>query len=127
MQILPIDIVALVSVVLGISIVLVPVIGITARFALSPTVEALSKLFESRSKDESLRILERRMELQEQEITMLTQAVRSLAEGQEFDRALTSSSEGPSTAERPTGSDGSGHAPTDHGSPRDDGRTTDGP
>ncbi len=92
MQILPIDIVALVSAVLGISIVLVPVIGITARFALSPTVEALSKLFESRSKDESLRILERRMELQEQEITMLTQAVRSLAEGQEFDRALTSPS-----------------------------------
>lgn len=98
MQILPVDIVALVSAILGISIILVPVIGITARFALSPTVEALSKLFDSRSKDESLRILERRLELQEQEINMLTQAVRSLAEGQEFDRALTSSAD----AERPS-------------------------
>lgn len=114
MQIMPIDIVALVSVVLGISIVLVPVIGITARFALSPTVEALSKLFESRSKDESLRILERRMELQEQEITMLTQAVRSLAEGQEFDRALMSSDP-----------DDGGSRPG--GSRPDDVRTTDGP
>lgn len=94
MQIMPIDVVALAGTILGISVVLVPVIGITARFALSPTVEAISKLFESRSKDESLRILERRMELQEQEITMLTQAVRSLAEGQEFDRALTSSAGG---------------------------------
>lgn len=88
MQILPIDIVSLVATILGISIVLVPVIGVTARFALSPTVEAISKLFDSRSKDESMRILERRLELQEQEISMLTQAVRSLADAHEFDRAL---------------------------------------
>ena len=103
MQIMPIDIVALVATVLGISIVLVPVIGLTARFALSPTVEALSKLFDSRSRDETLRILERRLELQEQEINMLSQTVRSLAEGQEFDRALKAPEDdgggGPAAAE----------------------------
>lgn len=114
MQIMPIDVVALAGTILGISVVLIPVIGITARFALSPTVEALSRLFESRSKDESLRILERRLELQEQEITMLTQAVRSLAEGQEFDRALTS----------PSADDGESRS---GGGRSDDARTTDHP
>ena len=88
MQILPIDIVSLVATVLGISIVLIPVLGLTARYALSPTVEALSKLFDSKSRDESLRILERRVELQEQEIAMLSQTVRALSEAHDFDRAL---------------------------------------
>ncbi len=88
MQILPIDVTALVAAVLGISVVLIPVIGLTARFALKPTVEALSKLFEGRAKDEQLRILERRLELQEQEIAMLSQTVRSLSEAHDFDRAL---------------------------------------
>lgn len=93
MQILPIDVTALVATVLGISIVLIPVLGVTARFALHPTVEALSKLFDKRSSDETLRILERRLELQEQEIAMLTQTVRGLTEAHEFDRALESGEE----------------------------------
>lgn len=91
MQILPIDVTALVATVLGISIVLIPVLGVTARFALHPTVEALSKLFDKRSSDETLRILERRLELQEQEIAMLAQTVRSLGEARDFDRALEAS------------------------------------
>jgi hypothetical protein len=64
------------------------VIGVTARFALKPTVEALSRLFESRNTDESLLILERRIELQEQEIDALKSAVRSLTEARDFDRQL---------------------------------------
>jgi hypothetical protein len=91
MQILPIDVVALVSVILGISIVLVPVLGLTARFALNPAVEALAKLFEARGVEDSLSILERRVELQEQEIAMLHQTIRSLADAQEFDRRLVGS------------------------------------
>lgn len=91
MQILPIDITALVATILGISIVLIPVLGLTARYALNPTVEALSRLFESRSSEEQLRILERRLELQEQEIAMLSQTVRSLSEAHDFDRALKGS------------------------------------
>ncbi len=88
MQITPIDLTALVATVLGISIVLVPVIGLTARYALKPTVEALSRLFEKGSTDRSLQILERRMELQEQEVEALRNAVRSLSEGREFERQL---------------------------------------
>lgn len=88
MQILPVDLTALVATILGISIVLIPVIGVTARFALKPTVEALGRLFESRNTEESLLILERRIELQEQEIDALRSAVRSLTEARDFERQL---------------------------------------
>jgi hypothetical protein len=88
MQILPIDVVALVSVILGISIVLVPVIGLTARFALKPAVEALARVFEARELDESVRILERRVELQEHQIEALQETVKELSEARDFDRQL---------------------------------------
>lgn len=90
MPIQPVDLTALISAILGISIVLVPVIGLTARFALNPTVTALAKLFESRGADETMRILERRIELQEQEIPALHSAVRGLTEASEFERQLAS-------------------------------------
>ena len=88
MELMPIDLTGLIATILGISIVLVPVIGLTARFALSPTVEALSRIFEKRGDDESMRILERRLDLQEQEIAMLNQTLRSLTDAKDFDRQL---------------------------------------
>lgn len=88
MQILPVDLTALVGTILGISIVLVPVMGLTARFALKPVVEALGKTFEHRALDETVRILERRVELQEQQIDMLQSSVREISDGREFDRQL---------------------------------------
>lgn len=88
MQILPIDLVALVSVILGISIVLVPVIGLTARFALKPTVEALGRLFEHKEVEETVHILDRRMALMEQQIESLEGSVKRLAEVTEFNQAL---------------------------------------
>lgn len=100
MDVLPIDIVALVSVILGISIVLVPVIGLTARFALKPVVEALARVFESRSVDETVRILERRLELQEQQLDALQGSVDKLSETQEFDRQLAAPRTGEAAGER---------------------------
>ena len=53
MQMLPIDLTEIVAIVLGISIVLVPVIGLTARFALGPAVHKtgfLPSLFQPRSR-----------------------------------------------------------------------------
>jgi hypothetical protein len=97
MQILPIDVVALVSVVLGISIVLVPVIGLTARFALKPAVEALAKVFEARELDESVKILERRVELQEHQIEALQDSVKQLHETRDFDRQLAAPRPGETT------------------------------
>lgn len=88
MQILPIDLVALVSAILGISVILVPVIGVTARFALKPVVEALTKVFEARELDESVKILERRVELQEHQIESLQNTLEQLTEAREFERQL---------------------------------------
>ena len=95
MQILPIDLTALVAVILGISIVLVPVIGLTARFALKPTVEALGRFFEHKGLDESVHIMERRMALMEQQIESLDASVRRLAEVTEFHTALGASAPKP--------------------------------
>ena len=89
MQILPIDITALIATILGISIVLVPVIGLTARYALSPTVQALAKAFESRGSDETIRILERRIDLQEQEMAGLRTAVQGIEDAHDFERKLS--------------------------------------
>jgi len=88
MQILPVDLTALVSVILGISVVLIPVIGLTARFALKPVVEALAGVMENRMLDETLRILERRVELQEQQIDSLQTTLRQIHAAQAFDREL---------------------------------------
>ena len=88
MQILPVDLTALVSVILGISVVLIPVIGITARFALKPVVEALGRVFETRSLDETVRILERRLELQEHQIDSMQGALQQLSDAHEFESRL---------------------------------------
>jgi hypothetical protein len=91
MQILPIDLTALVAVILGTSIVLIPVIGLTARFALKPAVEALAKVFEHKQLDETVRILERRVEMQEHQIESLQSSLQQLADTRDFDRQLAAS------------------------------------
>jgi hypothetical protein len=88
MQILPIDLTALVAVIMGVSIVLVPVIGLTARFALKPTVEALGRFFDHKGLDESVHIMERRMALMEQQIESLESSVQRIAEVTDFHNAL---------------------------------------
>lgn len=88
MQILPVDITALVATILGISVVLIPVIGVTARFALKPTAEALSRFFDHQGLRETVRVLERRIDFQEHQIEGLEATVRRLSEAADFDRRL---------------------------------------
>ena len=64
----PIDLTAFLAIFMAISVVLVPVIGLTARFALKPTVEALGRFFDKKGNDEAISILERRMALMEQQL-----------------------------------------------------------
>lgn len=90
MQVLPVDLTALLAVFMGISIVLIPIIGITARFALKPTVEALARLFEHKGIEDTVGILERRMALMEQQMESLDGSVKRLAEVAEFHQALGS-------------------------------------
>jgi hypothetical protein len=88
MQVMPVDITAIVAIVMGMSLFLIPVIGLTARFALKPTVEALSRFFEGRGQDESLKIMDRRLALLEQQFDALEGAVRRVEEVAEFDAKL---------------------------------------
>jgi len=93
--ILPIDLTALLSVFMGISVVLIPVLGITARFALKPTVEALSRFFDRKGSDETISILERRMALMEQQLESIESNVQRLTDTTEFDQKLAERSQGP--------------------------------
>lgn len=98
MQVLPVDIVSLVAVFMGISIVLIPVIGITARFALKPTVEALARLFEHKGLEDTVGIMERRMALLESQMESLDSSVKQIAEAVDFHRALASGTPAPPLA-----------------------------
>ena len=92
--IMPIDLTALLAVFMGISIVLIPVLGITARFALKPTVEALSRFFDKKGDEETISILERRIGLMEQQIESMESNVHRLVEATEFQRELDSPRDG---------------------------------
>ena len=91
MQILPIDLTGLVAVILGISIVLIPVAGVTARFVLKPVVDALGRFQAGRSSEESMQLMERRMSLLEAQLEGLQHSVDRLVEVSEFNAELRSS------------------------------------
>lgn len=88
MQVLPIDLTAIIATIMGISIVLIPVAGLTARFAFKPLVESLARMFEHRGMEETLAIAERRIALLEQQVEGLESTVRQIEETQSFDRQL---------------------------------------
>jgi hypothetical protein len=90
MDVLPVDLTSIIAVVMGISIVLIPIIGLTARFALKPTVEAFAKMLEGRGGDEALRMLERRIALLEQQVDVLEGSLGRLEEATRFDAELRS-------------------------------------
>ena len=87
---MPIDLTALLAVFMGISIVLIPVVGITARFALKPTVEALSRFFDKKGDEETISIIERRLAFMEQQIESMEANVHRLVEETDFHRELGS-------------------------------------
>lgn len=86
----PINLTEIISVIMGISIILIPVIGITARFALKPTVEAFSRLFEGKGANEAISILERRMALMESQIESIESNVKRLGDVTDFHQQLES-------------------------------------
>ncbi len=94
MEVLPIDLTEIVATVLAMSVVLIPVAGATARFALKPLVESLGKVNEVRGIEETVAITERRVALLEQQLEAMDATVRHLEAGDAFDRALTSGTPG---------------------------------
>ncbi len=101
-EILPIDLTALLAVFMGVSIVLIPVIGLTARFALKPTAEAFSRFFDRKGSDEAISILERRVALIEQQVESIDTTVGKLVETREFDRNLAAPRHSPAQVSAPS-------------------------
>lgn len=77
---------------LGILTVLIPIAGLTARFALKPIVEAIARMREVQAgaTGRELSVLEQRVALLEQQYQALDQNVERLAEIKDFDKQLTS-------------------------------------
>ncbi|CAN5905281.1 MAG: hypothetical protein H0W11_11370 [Gemmatimonadetes bacterium] len=72
MPVLPIDVTdVILAMLLGLA-VLTPVVGLTARFALKPVVEALARMREAQGANQAVAMLERRMTLVEQEMQVLS-------------------------------------------------------
>lgn len=94
------DLGELIAVTGGILIVLIPVAGLTARFALKPLIETVAKAMQARRGDEATQLVERRVALLEQELAAMRTDLKQLSDGRDFDRQLaagTSSAEGEKT------------------------------
>jgi hypothetical protein len=87
----PGDIMGLASILLGSLMLLIPIAGFTARFAMKPIVESLAKLRDSGAKVEAIELVERRLALLEQEVQSVANIkdeVTRLVDELEFQRKL---------------------------------------
>ena len=90
MPVLPVDIVSLVAVIGGLSLVLIPVAGLTLRFALKPVVETIGGFMAAREAKASLELVERRLDLMEQHMELLQSSMERVVTATEFDAQLKS-------------------------------------
>ena len=81
---MPVDWTGLAAVVMGTLIILIPVAGLTARFALKPIAEAFARFQETRGSQDQLRMLEQRLHLLEQQQANLEGTVERLEEVVDF-------------------------------------------
>lgn len=91
--VLPIDLTAIVAVVMGMLVILIPIAGITARFALKPIADAVARMRESQGSDRELAIAERRLALLEQQMMNVESELQRISELADFDRQLRSGEE----------------------------------
>jgi sensor histidine kinase YesM len=77
---------------LGILTVLIPIAGLTARFALKPIVEAIARMREVQSGTTAreVNLLEQRVALLEQQYQALDSQVERITEVKDFERQLSS-------------------------------------
>jgi hypothetical protein len=85
---MPVDVTGLVATIGGLLIVLIPVAGLTARFALKPIVEAIFNARENSAGAREAAILEKRVALLEQQLHSIEGSMERLAEDTEFRRQL---------------------------------------
>jgi uncharacterized protein (DUF2164 family) len=83
-------IIAALAIFLGMMVVLIPIAGLTARFALKPLMEALRSYRELQGDNQAQQLVERRMALMEEQVHSMDRTIRELAEESEFRRDLES-------------------------------------
>ncbi len=88
MEVLPIDLTAIIGIVLGMSVVLIPITGFTLRYALKPIAEAVAKMRDAAAADETVALLEQRVALLEQQFGMLETDLRQIEEAEAFHKEL---------------------------------------
>lgn len=91
MQVLPIDVTGVIAVAMGMMVVLIPIAGLTARFALKPIAEAVARMREGQGSSQQFGLIEQRLSLLEQQLNGLETDVRRIEEYAAFDRELRSS------------------------------------
>ena len=91
--VLPIDVTAIVAIVMGLMVVLIPIAGVTARFALKPIAEAVARVREASGTNRELQVVEQRLALLEQQLSNLETEVRQIEDKSEFDRQLAAGTE----------------------------------
>lgn len=93
MQVAPIDLTSVIAVTLGIMIVLIPVAGLTARYAFKPIAEAVAKFREAEGSERQVAMLEQRLDLLEQQLASMEGDLRRIHEAQEFHEELSAPEE----------------------------------
>jgi hypothetical protein len=90
------DIVPILAISGSILVVLIPIAGLTARFALKPLIESITDAMRVRQGSD-VQGMERRMAMLEKELASLRGEVQKVADGAAFDRSLAD----PASAETP--------------------------
>jgi hypothetical protein len=86
--ILPIDLTSVVAVVMGMLIILVPVAGLTLRFALKPIAEAMARIKEAQGAGREVAVMQQRIDLLERQLSGVESEMARLREIQEFHSQL---------------------------------------
>jgi uncharacterized protein (DUF2164 family) len=101
---------------LGLMVVLIPITGLTARFALKPVMEALGRYREAQGDRQAQQLLERRVALMEEQMHSMDRSLRELVEESEFRRELESGKTRPAALPLPT-AEPQHQAPAAHADP----------
>ena len=83
-------IIAGLAIFLGMMVILIPIAGLTARFALKPLMEALRSYRELQGDNQATQLIERRVALMEEQMHSMDRSLRELLEESEFRRDLES-------------------------------------
>ncbi len=88
MPVAPIQVTDVVAVFMGTLIILIPVAGITLRFAIKPIAEAMAKVRQAQGAQEEVQLLRQRLDLMEQQLANVESDMHRLREVQEFNAQL---------------------------------------